>query len=132
MIRSNSLLDLILFHTDTVCKSAVLKFTAVAKVITEIENSLRSACFMKSRLVRNELLLILGANNFKKKSHIQKKKLFHHKDTPGNFLNWHDWLNSLLASAFSSVSTLFVTVNACVLNQYQYQYQYLFSIKHYI
>ena len=44
------------------------------------------------------------------------KKLFHPKDTQGNFLNWHDWLNSLLASAFSSMSTLFVTANACVLN----------------
>ena len=50
-----------------------------------------------------------------KKTHT-KKKLFHHKGTPGNFLNWHDWLYSLLASAFSSVSTLFVTANACVLN----------------
>ena len=29
---------------------------------------------------------------YQKKKHTQKKKYFHHKDTPGNFLNWHDWL----------------------------------------
>ena len=100
----------------------------MAKVITEIgkntkQNSLRSACFMKSRLIRNYFLLVLGANNLSKKkktttknTHKKKQKKNHHKDTTGNFLNWHDWLNSFLASAFSSVSTLFVKANAFVLN----------------
>ena len=57
------------------CSLIYYNITAVEKVITEIENSLRSACFMKSRLIRNEFLLILGANNLQK-THTQKKETF--------------------------------------------------------